>query len=73
MIEYRNKYVFLKKKWNVYSRKIFYPYFFFLTLNLLLLQLILDWTNFNYSIRNRQDNCTEITIRFWFSSIIRVL
>lgn len=30
MIEYRNKYVSLKKKkkWNVYSRKIFYSCFF---------------------------------------------
>lgn len=65
--------MFFLKKMKCLLEKNFLPLLFFLTLNLLLLQLILDWTNFNYSIRNRQDNCTEITIRFWFSSIIRVL
>lgn len=52
---------FLKKKNEIFARERFFTLaFFFLTLNFLLLELILDSRNLNHSIRNRQDNCTEI-------------
>lgn len=68
MIEYRNKYVSLKrKKMKCLLEKDFLLLLFFL----LLLELILDSTNLNYSIHNRQDNCTEIAaLPFAFDSLL---